>query len=300
MSKTITAPVSPRAWHDYYEMTKPKVVMLMLITAWVGMALAPQQGAASLVNWVFGTLGIAALAAAGAAFNHLVDHKIDQLMARTHRRPVATGRVSQRNGLIFAFGLTLTGFAVLMVFVNALTAWLTLASMVGYAVIYTGFLKRATPQNIVIGGLAGAMPPLLGWTAISGSIGALPLLLVLIIFAWTPPHFWALAIHRIKDYQNADIPMMPVTHGIQYTKIHVWLYSWLLLAISLLPFATLNMGPVYAVCALALGLRYLQWNWWLLMDRKVDAAWGSFKFSITYLLLLFVALLLDHSLRTFL
>lgn len=283
-------------WHDFYEMTKPKVVLLMLVTAWVGMALAPTNGF-PVAGVVFGTFGIAALAAAGAAFNHLLDRKIDQRMARTHQRPMATGRVSLHQGLVFACGLSVVGFVVLYVWVNALTAWLTLASMVGYALVYTGFLKRATPQNIVIGGLAGAMPPLLGWTSITGEIGALPLLLVLIIFAWTPPHFWALAIHRIKDYQNADIPMMPVTHGIAYTKIHVWLYSWLLLAISLLPFATLKMGPIYAVCALLLGLRYLQWNWWLLTDRKPNAAWGSFRFSITYLLLLFVALLLDHSVR---
>ncbi len=295
MSKTI-ATRHQGLWHDFYEMTKPKVVMLMLITAWVGMALAPTDGF-PVAGVVLGTLGIAALAAAGAAFNHLLDRKIDQRMARTHRRPVATGRVSMRQGMVFAGTLTVTGFVVLYLWVNTLTAWLTLASMVGYAVIYTGFLKRATPQNIVIGGLAGAMPPLLGWTSVTAEIGALPLLLVLIIFAWTPPHFWALAIHRIKDYQNAEIPMMPVTHGIAYTKMHVWLYSWLLLAISLLPFATLNMGPVYAVCALLLGLRYLQWNWWLLMDRKPNAAWGSFRFSITYLLLLFVALLLDHTVR---
>jgi len=295
MSKTATAR-HQGLWHDFYEMTKPKVVMLMLITAWVGMALAPSESF-PLTGVILGTLGIAALAASGAAFNHLLDRKIDQRMARTHRRPVATGRVSMQQGLVFAGALSVIGFVVLYLWVNTLTAWLTLASMVGYAVIYTGFLKRATPQNIVIGGLAGAMPPLLGWTSVTGEIGALPLLLVLIIFAWTPPHFWALAIHRIKDYQNAEIPMMPVTHGIAYTKMHVWLYSWLLLAISLLPFATLNMGPVYAVCALALGLRYLQWNWWLLMDRKPNAAWGSFRFSITYLLLLFVALLLDHSVR---
>lgn len=286
-------------WRDFYEMTKPKVVLLMLITAWVGMALAPSEGF-PLAGVLLGTLGIAALAASGAAFNHLLDRKIDQRMARTHRRPVATGRVSLQQGMVFAVSLSVIGFVVLYVWVNSLTAWLTLASMVGYAAIYTGFLKRATPQNIVIGGLAGAMPPLLGWTSITGHIGSLPLLLVLIIFAWTPPHFWALAIHRIKDYQNADIPMMPVTHGIAYTKIHVWLYSWLLLAISLLPFATLKMGPIYAVCALLLGARYLQWNWWLLTDRKPNAAWGSFRFSITYLLLLFVSLLLDHTVRNLL
>lgn len=298
MSKPIA--IGNRAlWRDFLEMTKPKVVLLMLITAWVGMALAP-KGEQAAVGMIIGTLGIAALAAAGAAFNHLLDRQLDQRMARTHRRPVATGRVTVQQGFTFAVSLTIVGFVVLYAWVNALTAWLTLASMVGYAVVYTVFLKRATPQNIVIGGLAGAMPPLLGWTSVSGQVDSLPLLLVLIIFAWTPPHFWALAIHRLKDYQNADVPMMPVTHGVAYTKINVWLYSWLLLAISLLPFATLKAGPVYAVCAFLLGARYLQWNWWLLMNRRPDAAWGSFRFSITYLLLLFVALLLDYSLRAWL
>lgn len=299
MPKDIATDKPIRLWRDFYEMTKPKVVMLMLITAWVGMALAPKQGF-PLLAIVVGTLGIAFLAASGAAINHLVDWKIDQRMARTHNRPVAKGRVSMQQGLAFAAALSIVGFVVLYFWVNPLTAWLTLASMVGYAVIYTGYLKRATPQNIVIGGLAGAMPPLLGWTAVTGEVGALPLLLVLIIFAWTPPHFWALAIHRIKDYQNANIPMMPVTHGIAYTKINVWLYSWLLLAVSLLPFATRSLGALYAVCALVLGARYLQWNWWLLHDKKVGAAWSSFRFSITYLLLLFVAMLLDHTLRSFL
>ncbi|MFG1495778.1 heme o synthase [Saccharospirillum sp. HFRX-1] len=298
MSKVSAVQKLP-SWRDFLEMTKPKVVLLMLITAWVGMALAPKGDGAAL-GMVIGTLGIAALAAAGAAFNHMLDRQLDQRMARTHRRPMATGRVSMNQGLAFAASLTVAGFVMLYAWVNALTAWLTLASMVGYAVIYTVFLKRATPQNIVIGGLAGAMPPLLGWTSVSGQVGAMPLLLVLIIFAWTPPHFWALAIHRIKDYQNADVPMMPVTHGIAYTKINVWLYSWLLLAISMLPFATLKAGPIYAVCAFVLGARYLQWNWWLLTDRRPDAAWGSFRFSITYLLLLFVALLVDYSVRAWL
>ena len=298
MSKVSAVQKLP-SWRDFLEMTKPKVVLLMLITAWVGMALAP-KGDAAAVGMLVGTLGIAALAAAGAAFNHMLDRQLDQRMARTHRRPMATGRVSMNQGLAFAATLTVAGFVMLYAWVNALTAWLTLASMVGYAVIYTVFLKRATPQNIVIGGLAGAMPPLLGWTSVSGQVGAMPLLLVLIIFAWTPPHFWALAIHRIKDYQNADVPMMPVTHGVAYTKINVWLYSWLLLAISMLPFATLKAGPIYAVGAFLLGARYLQWNWWLLTDRRPDAAWGSFRFSITYLLLLFVALLVDYSVRAWL
>jgi protoheme IX farnesyltransferase len=181
-----------------------------------------------------------------------------------------------------------------MVFTNALTAWLTLFSMVGYALVYTAYLKRSTPQNIVIGGLAGAMPPLLGWTAVTGTVTGLPLLLVLIIFAWTPPHFWALAIHRKDDYAKANVPMMPVTHGVEFTRIQVWLYSWLLLAVSMLPLALGAVGGIYAVVALGLGIRFLQWSYRLLMGKQVDAAWKTFKFSISYLLYLFLALLVDH------
>lgn len=278
---------------DLYEMTKPKVVLLMLITAWVGMALTP----IAMIPWltvITASLGIAMLAGAGAAFNHIVDEHIDQKMARTHQRPVATGRVSRPIGLVFASTLTVLGFVVLMVFTNALTAWLTLASMVGYALIYTAYLKWATPQNIVIGGLAGAMPPLLGWTALTGHITGLPLLLVLIIFAWTPPHFWALAIHRKDDYARARVPMMPVTHGVEFTRIQVWLYTWLLLACTLLPVALGAFGGVYALAALLLGVRFLQWSYWLLYNKKVDAAWGTFKFSIKYLFYLFIAMLIDH------
>lgn len=278
---------------DLFEMTKPKVVLLMLITVWVGMALVP-LGAIPWLQVVAGTLGIAFLAAAGAAFNHILDQHIDQRMARTHQRPVATGRVSNRMGFSFAVSLSVSGFAILWLFTNGLTAWLTLFSMVGYALIYTGYLKRTTPQNIVIGGLAGAMPPLLGWTALTGVVSGLPLLLVLIIFAWTPPHFWALAIHRKDDYAKAKVPMMPVTHGVEFTRMQVWLYSWLLLAVSLLPIALGAMGGFYALAALLLGLRFLQWSYRLLLGKRVDAAWGTFKFSISYLLYLFLALLVDH------
>jgi protoheme IX farnesyltransferase len=297
-----TAAAQTQDWkhllHDLYEMTKPKVVLLMLITAWVGMALAP-LGAIPWIPVIFGTVGIALLAAAGAAFNHILDQHIDQRMARTHRRPVATGRVSTRLGLVFAFALTVIGLVTLLVFTNQLTAWLTLASMVGYALVYTAYLKRSTPQNIVIGGLAGAMPPLLGWTAVTGHITGLPLLLVLIIFAWTPPHFWALAIHRKDDYAKANVPMMPVTHGVEFTRIQVWLYTWLLLAVSLLPVAIGAMGGIYGVAALALGVRFLQWSYRLLYDKQVDAAWATFKYSISYLLYLFLALLADHFLWPF-
>ncbi|HCW90843.1 MAG TPA: protoheme IX farnesyltransferase, partial [Marinobacter sp.] len=200
------------SWRDYLELTKPRVVALMILTSVIGMLLA-EPGLPSLAVLLFGNLGIALLAGGAAVVNHVVDQKIDTVMARTRKRPVATGRVSPLSGLLFATTLAVAGMVVLVWQVNQLTAWLTLASLVGYAGIYTLFLKRATPQNIVIGGLAGAMPPLLGWTAVTGQIEGHALLLVLIIFAWTPPHFWALAIHRKEEYAKAGIPMLPVTHG---------------------------------------------------------------------------------------
>ncbi|MDD2049868.1 heme o synthase [Pseudomonas putida] len=280
-------------WRDYLELTKPKVVVLMLITSLVGMFLATRAG----VPWavlLFGNLGIACCAGAAAVVNHVVDRRIDALMARTHKRPLAEGRVAPAAALIFALLLALLGMALLLVFTNALTAWLTLASLLGYAVIYTGFLKRATPQNIVIGGLAGAAPPLLGWVAVSGHISAEPLLLVLIIFAWTPPHFWALAIHRKEEYAKADIPMLPVTHGEPYTKLHILLYTLVLLAVSLLPYVIHMSGALYLACAVALGARFLQWAWVLYRGSRPHAAIKTFKYSVWYLLLLFIALLVDH------
>ncbi|MEE1865299.1 heme o synthase [Pseudomonas auratipiscis] len=280
-------------WRDYLELTKPKVVVLMLITSLVGMFLATRAG----VPWtvlLFGNLGIACCAGGAAAVNHVVDRRIDALMARTHKRPLAEGRVTPGAALIFALLLSLSGMGLLLVFTNALTAWLTLASLLGYAVIYTGFLKRATPQNIVIGGLAGAAPPLLGWVAVSGHISAEPLLLVLMIFAWTPPHFWALAIHRKEEYAKADIPMLPVTHGEHYTKVHILLYTLVLLAVSLLPYAIHMSGPLYLACAAVLGLRFLQWAWVLYRGSRPHAAIKTFKYSIWYLFLLFIALLVDH------
>lgn len=280
-------------WRDYLELTKPKVVVLMLITSLVGMFLATRAG----VPWtvlLFGNLGIACCAGGAAAVNHVVDRRIDALMARTHKRPLAEGRVTPTAALIFALLLSMLGMALLLLFTNALTAWLTLASLLGYAVIYTGFLKRATPQNIVIGGLAGAAPPLLGWVAVSGHISAEPLLLVLIIFAWTPPHFWALAIHRKEEYAKADIPMLPVTHGEHYTKVHILLYTLVLLAVSLLPYAIHMSGPLYLACAVVLGMRFLQWAWVLYRGSRPHAAIKTFKYSIGYLFLLFIALLVDH------
>lgn len=281
------------SWRDYLELTKPKVVVLMLITSLAGMFLATRAG----VGWsvlVFGNLGIGLCAGGAAVVNHVVDRRIDALMARTRKRPLAQGRVEPLPALLFALALALLGMALLLIFTNALTAWLTLASLLGYAVLYTGFLKRATPQNIVIGGLAGAAPPLLGWVAVSGQVSAEPLLLVLIIFAWTPPHFWALAIHRKEEYAKADIPMLPVTHGERYTKLHILLYTLILLAVSLLPYAIHMSGLLYLACALALGLRFLRWAWVLYRGSRPHAAIGTFKYSIVYLFALFIALLLDH------
>jgi len=216
-NETSSASMAERPiWRDYFELTKPKVVALMLLTVVIGMLVA-EPGLPGLGVVFFGNLGIALLSGSAAVINHVVDHEVDQRMARTRRRPVATGRVSTPDALGFSVSLGLAGMIVLIWQVNMLTAWLTLASLVGYAVIYTLFLKRATPQNIVIGGLAGAMPPLLGWTAVTGTVDPNALLLVLIIFAWTPPHFWALAIHRKEEYAQTDIPMLPVTHGNRFT-----------------------------------------------------------------------------------
>jgi protoheme IX farnesyltransferase len=281
------------SWRDYLELTKPKVVALMLLTAVIGMCMAV-PGAVPWQALVFGNLGIALCAGSAAAVNHLVDQSIDQRMARTRNRPLARGRVSTFQAGVFALVLGLFGMYLLLVFVNALTAWLTLASLLGYALVYTVFLKRATPQNIVIGGLAGAAPPLLGWTAVTGEIHGHALLLVLIIFAWTPPHFWALAIHRKEEYAAVDIPMLPVTHGVAFTKLHIMLYTLMMFAITLLPFATRMSSWLYLAGAVLLGARFL-WHAGLLLwgeDRK--AAINTFKYSITYLMALFLVMLLDH------
>jgi protoheme IX farnesyltransferase len=268
--------------------------MLMLMTAIVGMALA-SDGWINPWVLIFGTLGIGLVASSGAAVNHLLDERIDQMMSRTQRRPIATGRIPIPVGIAFAAILALLGSALLWVFTNPLTMWLTLAALVGYAFIYTGFLKRATPQNIVIGGLAGAAPPLLGWTAVTGSISAMALLLVLIIFTWTPPHFWALAIHRREEYAKADIPMLPVTHGVHYTKLFVLLYTFLLVVVTLLPFVILEAGRLYLLLALVLNARFVYFAWKLYQDDAY--AMPTFHFSIYYLLWLFTALLADHYLN---
>ena len=283
----------PVQWKDYLELTKPKVVALMVLTVVIGMCLAT-PGIVPLDVLLFGNTGIALSAASAAVINHVVDRRIDNIMARTHKRPVAEGRIAPAQAITFAFVLGVTGMAILVWLVNPLTAWLTLASLIGYAVVYTSFLKRATPQNIVIGGLAGAAPPLLGWTSVTGQFEGNALLLVLIIFAWTPPHFWALAIHRKKEYAKADIPMLPVTHGEAYTKLHIVLYTVIMILVSVLPFLTGMSGLLYLAGALGLGCRFLYWSMALMRDSRPHAAIKTFKYSITYLMLLFVFLLADH------
>lgn len=280
-------------WRDYLEMCKPKVVLLMLLCALVGMFLAT-PGMVPLDIIFFGTLGIALVAGSAAAMNHLLDARIDADMARTKQRPMAQGRVSNVQGGVFVALTGILGIGILAVMINPLTAWLNLLSWVGYGVIYTVYLKRATPQNIVIGGLFGAAPPLFGWTAVTNSIDGGGLLLVLIIFAWTPPHFWALAIDRMEEYRKVNIPMLPVTHGEQYTKVHILLYTIVMLLITIMPYLIGMSNLLYLVCALILGAGFLYWSLVLLRGRNRRAPIETFRYSIVYLMLLFVALLLDH------
>ncbi|CAN5446171.1 heme o synthase [soil metagenome] len=289
----ISSPALMAYCHAYFELCKPRVVTLMLITSVVGMYLAT-PGAVSITILLFGTLGIGLAGGAAAAINHVADRHIDALMGRTQRRPIPTGLVSPTHALIFAALLGLTAMAILVIFVNVLTAVLSLLTLMGYAGFYTLYLKRATPQNIVIGGLAGAAPPLLGWTAVTGHIDPHSLLLVLIIFVWTPPHFWALAIHREKEYAKAKIPMLPVTHGVAFTKLSIVLYTLLLLVVSILPFVTGMSGVVYFVGALALGLGFLYYALRLMFSDKTVFAMKTFRYSIFYLGCLFILLLVDH------
>lgn len=280
-------------WRDYYQLTKPKVVALLVLTAWVGMMLA-QPGLPKFGLMVAATIGIGLLSAAAAAMNHIVDQRIDAQMARTYNRPVARGRLSTQQAVKFSLLLAGTGFLLLFIAVNPLTAWLTLASLFGYAVVYTMFLKRATPQNIVIGGLAGAMPPLLGWTAMTAEVHAHALLLVMIIFTWTPPHFWALAIHRRDDYAKVNMPMLPVTHGIEFTKSAIFLYTLVLFLVCLLPYLVGMTGAVYLVGSTVLNLGFIWYAWQLKFNAKPETAMATFKFSIWHLMVLFLLLLLDH------
>ncbi|MFZ8955929.1 MAG: heme o synthase [Pseudohongiellaceae bacterium] len=284
---------STASWRDYYEMCKPRVVMLMILTSLVGMLLAV-PGMVPVDILILGNLGIALVAGSGAVVNHLIDRKIDVVMKRTHNRPIPQGRVDPLQAGIFAAVIGLAGMAIMMIWVNPLSAWLTLASFVGYAFIYTGYLKHATPQNIVIGGLAGAMPPLLGWSAVTGTIEADAVVLVLIIFAWTPPHFWALAIHRKEEYAKSGIPMLPVTHGERVTKIHILVYTVILVLISVFPSLTGSSSLFYLAAAVALGAGFLYWSVKLMRRPEPSTAMDTFKYSIVYLALLFIALVVDH------
>ncbi|SMF55840.1 protoheme IX farnesyltransferase [Alteromonadaceae bacterium Bs31] len=280
-------------WRDYYELTKPTVVLLMLLTSVIGMLLAT-PGMVPLDVLLLGNLGIALCAGSAATVNHLVDRHVDLKMARTFDRPVAKGRVAPLNAIAFSAILGAAGMAILFIFINAITAWLTFASLVGYAFIYTFFLKRATPQNIVIGGIAGAAPPLLGWTAVTGEVHGHALLLVLIIFAWTPPHFWALAVHKKAEYANAEIPMLPVTHGERYTKLHILLYTIILFLVTLLPFATQMLNTLYLLGAVVLGLGFIYYAITMMRGKNKNAGMDTFRYSIIYLMALFVVMLLDH------
>jgi len=281
------------SWRDYYEMCKPRVVMMMILTSMIGMFLAV-PGMVPLDALVWGNLGIALVASAGAVINHLIDHRVDTIMQRTIKRPIPQGKVSPVQALLFALAICSSGMAILIFLVNPLCAWLTLASFVGYAIIYTGFLKRATPQNIVIGGLSGAMPPLLGWSAVSGTVDPNALLLVLIIFAWTPPHFWPLAIHRKNDYAKTDIPMLPVTHGDPLTKLHTLLYTIIMCLVTILPYLTGMSGGFYLASAAVLGGGFMYYSLQLMFTDKPRAALTTFRYSIFYLIALFIALLIDH------
>ncbi len=283
---------------QYLELCKPKVVLLILFTALVGMLLST-SGLIPFQAWFFGLLGIGLAASAGAALNHWVDEEIDAKMQRTQHRPLPQGNVTGRQAVLFALTLAALSMLILLLWVNALTAILTLASMVGYALIYSVFLKRSTPQNIVFGGAAGAMPPVLGWTAVTGTLEAPALLLFLIIFIWTPPHFWALAIKRVDDYSKAEIPMLPVTHGIAFTKLHILLYTLLLVVITCLPFVVMMSGLIYLAGALTLGAGFVFYSFQLYRCEGDEYAMQTFGYSIFYLSALFGFFLIDHYARIF-
>ena len=280
-------------WRDYVALCKPKIVSLIVFTAVVGMFLAT-PGMVPVSVLIFGTLGIGLAAASAAAINHVVDHKIDSVMARTMRRPLPKGNIGIPGAILFAFLLGGLAMVILTYFVNALTAVLTALSLIGYGFIYSMFLKRATPQNIVIGGAAGAAPPVLGWTAVTGTLDPHSLLLFLIIFAWTPPHFWALAIYRRNDYASVDIPMLPVTHGVKFTRLHILLYTIVLFIITLLPYLTYMSGFVYLIGAVLLGSGFLYYAIRMQFDHSDRLAMKTFSYSIIYLMALFALLLIDH------
>jgi heme o synthase len=292
----VSVPVAAISWRSYYELTKPKVVALIVFTSIVGTLLA-SPGWPPLDALVLGNLGIALAAACAAAINHVLDERIDAQMARTRNRPLPTGQMQPRQALTFAAGLGLASMLLLSLLVNPLTAVLTGASLIGYAVVYTAWLKRATPQNIVIGGAAGAAPPVLGWAAVTNTIDPNALLLFLIIFVWTPPHFWALAIARKDEYARAGIPMLPVTHGVPYTRLQILLYTVLLAVVTVLPILTGMAGAIYAVAALILNAMFLYYAFALKITARAELPMRVFKFSITWLMWIFAALLVDHYLH---
>ncbi len=281
---------------DYYELCKPRVVALLVFTAIIGMFLA-SPGMVPLHALFFGTLGIGLASASAAAINQVVDQKIDADMSRTKNRPLPSGNLTNKQALIFSVALGLVAMFILIMWVNLTTAVLTFLSLIGYAVVYTMYLKRATPQNIVIGGAAGAAPPVLGWTAVTGQVDPHSLLLFLIIFAWTPPHFWALAIHRRDEYAKVDIPMLPVTHGIEFTRLQVLLYTIILTAVTLLPYVTGMSGLIYIAGTIVLDAIFLSYAIRLQSGKDEQIAMKTFGYSILYLMLLFALLLIDHYFR---
>jgi protoheme IX farnesyltransferase len=285
--------ITDSRFRQFLSLTKPRVVSLVVFTAVIGMFLA-SPGLPPMPAVVFATLGIALVAGAAAAINCLVEQKIDALMARTRARPLPRGDLTSMQTLVFAGIVGSIGLAVLYSFVNALTMWLTLGTFVGYAIVYTVLLKPATPQNIVIGGASGAMPPVLGWAAVANDVPPEALLLFLIIFVWTPPHFWSLALYRAKEYAKAGLPMLPVTHGSQFTRVQILLYTAALFAVTLLPFAIRMSGWIYLVCAIVLGGIFIGYAVALLRKYSDALARQTFRFSISYLAALFSALLIDH------
>jgi len=280
-------------WRDYLEITKPKVVLLLVFTALVGMALAVPLWL-PLQETVFGLLGIGLASSSAAAINHVIDQRTDAIMKRTENRPIPQGALTTRQCLIFAIGIGVIAMFMLVFLVNPLTAVLTFFSLIGYAIVYTVYLKRATPQNIVIGGAAGAMPPVLGWAAVTNEVTAGALLLFLIVFIWTPPHFWALAIHRRDDYAKVDIPMLPVTHGIPFTRVQIFLYTVLLVIVSIFPYLIRMSGLLYLAGALVLGGMFLYHAWKMFDDEATRQPIRTFVFSINYLMWLFGIMLVDH------
>lgn len=285
--------MSQASVRDYIELCKPRVVLLMILTAMVGMCLAP-SASFPIMAMSMGNIGIALVAAAAAALNHVADRHIDKLMRRTQNRPIAKGKISTIHSLFFAGLLCSVGMLILLIYINVITAILTFLSLIGYAVCYTLYLKHTTPQNIVIGGIAGAVPPLLGWTAVTATVSPEALILVLIIYVWTPPHFWALAIHRLEDYAKANVPMLPNTHGVPFTKLNILLYTILLLCVSILPYVINMSGILYLVGVLIANAIFLYHVVRLYYVDDNKQALKTFKYSIHYLGLLFLLLLVDH------